>query len=550
CNPEYNIKFVIYEGMDLGELCFFQITLIYGDGLNCENQPPGGGTGGYDHSHIDFTADEYNKCSPVNIITEDGSGGGGEGGEGGENGEFNDSTVVENCGEEFNWNLSGSSPLSSLSVGDTIQAYGFPVIVTSVTGSHGDGRFSGTGDVKLPFQNKMGSVDFSPVKLNTSYELLDGEILSFSSNPGELDEIISKLNGFTVDTCLDPDKMSPEKRPGFDEKGNYVGSPPCPGEEDCPCDPDGFDQYGNHCLTGTIYNENGCSVEGLDSLGNYCDPSNSTPFYWHEEGGGTHHGVSLWEEIEDEFGGWIDSLLNEIKVQLDDSLSAVKLSCDAHRASLNNILQQTNMDREFVFGENDKFFSEGMSSNFASAPKKMNYYDNTKDPNIISLENGHVDLYHCDITHSELEDFINQINNIIANSELLEPGAKLIEYLIKNFSEEEVNLFKDPPYEDLKEWIRQELVLWLEVPSDYIVHVEMEGLINEIFDFQPNLRSSTINLASFLPTQIFSRPASPNEASKIMSEIISSENISEIALAANGSNPFPIKVSKEINGQN
>ncbi|TVR85506.1 MAG: hypothetical protein EA411_12800, partial [Saprospirales bacterium] len=193
CNPELDIKFVVYEGMELRDICLFQITLLYGSGLKCENQPGGHGSGGFDHSHIDFSLGEYNICSSITVILEGAGGAGGdEEEEGGDGGSMNDSTVVENCGEEFDWNISGVTPLTTLSVGDTIHAFGFPVVVSSVTGSFGHGKFSGTGDVRLPFQNKIGSVEFQSVQLNSSHELIDGQILSFSSNPGELDEIISK----------------------------------------------------------------------------------------------------------------------------------------------------------------------------------------------------------------------------------------------------------------------------------------------------------------------------------------------------------------------
>ena len=77
---------------------------------------------------------------------------------------------------------------------------------------------------------------------------------------------------------------------GFDINGKYKKSPPYDGyETDDPYDenydPNGFDANGINKFTGSKYGPNGCSRDGIDSLGRQCDPSDGKGPYWWLNGG-------------------------------------------------------------------------------------------------------------------------------------------------------------------------------------------------------------------------------------------------------------------------
>ena len=91
------------------------------------------------------------------------------------------------CGEVPNIDLGNQTPIESLSVGDTIMAGDFPILLLEVSGANGN--FSGKGSVEIPYVSKLArfAVEFENIGVNTDKQLISGEIKGVRS--GNLDNI-------------------------------------------------------------------------------------------------------------------------------------------------------------------------------------------------------------------------------------------------------------------------------------------------------------------------------------------------------------------------
>ena len=81
-----------------------------------------------------------------------------------------------NCGVAPQIDLSNTTPIETLQVGDTIMAGDFPVVLLEVTGS--GGIFSGKGSVDIPYISKAlrFAVEFDGIGVNTDKRLISGQI--------------------------------------------------------------------------------------------------------------------------------------------------------------------------------------------------------------------------------------------------------------------------------------------------------------------------------------------------------------------------------------
>ena len=98
-----------------------------------------------------------------------------------------------NCGVAPQIDLSNTTPIETLQVGDTIMAGDFPVVLLEVTGS--GGTFSGKGSVDIPYISKAlrFAVEFDGIGVNTDKRLISGQITAVQNT--SLDNI-ANLDAF------------------------------------------------------------------------------------------------------------------------------------------------------------------------------------------------------------------------------------------------------------------------------------------------------------------------------------------------------------------
>ena len=82
-----------------------------------------------------------------------------------------------NCGKAPTIDLSNTTPIETLQVGDTIMAGDFPIVLLEVSGM--GGHFSGKGSVEIPYISKAlrFAVEFDDITVNTDKRLIDGKII-------------------------------------------------------------------------------------------------------------------------------------------------------------------------------------------------------------------------------------------------------------------------------------------------------------------------------------------------------------------------------------
>lgn len=326
------------------------------------------------------------------------------------------------CGETFTQPNLGTGQLPSAEPGDVFFIYGFPLYLTEVYG--GSGNFNGQGIIPLPFGGKGVSVSFSNLSVNAGSQVVAGSAMSISVDPGEYPDLTLDTISVGRGICLEVQQEEgfdengihsetglPEDPNGFDQNGQYIREPPYAGYQDgMPYDPDydpnGFDADGVHQATGTIYNENGCSQAGLDENGQPCDPAGPGPYYWLQDGGGstgppTQAGLVFAEEWEGDMDSLIVAILSHYLAVTEDSIDVARLHCNGIRTDMESLISGLGYERAFIFGENDKYFEEGMWEQFTSAPQPFGV-DMGRNANHVELEERHVDLWKCDRSLGQL----------------------------------------------------------------------------------------------------------------------------------------------------
>ena len=371
--------------------------------------------------------------------------------------------------------ITGHGDLSSLNVGNIIKSAGIPIEVDFVRSSGGAGFFSGTGVAQLPFQDIKVKVNFEGVHINDSWEITDGIVKGLTVNnaylpyqnvrQGQSQNFMCRPkevpdgweNGIHTGTGLPWDEN------GFDQDGKYILSPPYSGwsPNDPPIDsiydPNGFDSNGIHKLTGTKYNEDGCGRNGIDSLGNPCDP-NKPPYYFNDpDGVGSLEGEEFYKKIKESLIANIESILQALKSEAEDRKDANSASFAASKALLVQKLNSLNStQRQMVAGSNDEFINEGMSQEFRSPPN--DFLDNLpRDANIEFIEKEHKKLYDIDIKFESIQKEINAISYLLTKVDSLE---KKIANYVKLFDKEEVQLYEDQTKFDI--WLEDQLKLCVE----------------------------------------------------------------------------------------
>ena len=182
------------------------------------------------------------------------------------------------CGDVYSYDDLNTNALTFVNVGNILKVGGFPILVQTIDG--GNGTFSGTGIIPLPFGKSVIQVAFNNVSVNEDSIIYDGEVYGVQDNPVNypdfsVDTIPLNIGG---DICLPPPPPPGYNSEGVDEVTGLDtwGFDPETGlhsETGTIYDPNGFDREGNHVSTGSTYNEAGCNREGFTEGGSPCDPS-------------------------------------------------------------------------------------------------------------------------------------------------------------------------------------------------------------------------------------------------------------------------------------
>ena len=299
-----------------------------------------------------------------------------------------------NCGDTYEEPpAEEGTPLASAQAGDIFTIGGFPILLEEVTGANG--TFSGKGLVPLPFGEKILSVEFANVSVNADAQIYQGQVNGIQGNP--LPNLNSVIESGEI--CLEIPDQQPVDENGFNTDNQYGIVPPYDGwtesdSIDLNFDPNGFNVSGIHVQTGTVYNPDGCSQQGIDAQGQPCSFDNG-PYYWLNGSQTTAEGVAFASQIEGTFPTQILALLNQIHTETLDSVSTISTVCQGVRNEMNVLVQTLGHNRNKLFGENDKYFNEGMHQYFKSEPKVVSGIQG-RDLNQIELEDKHKDLFQCD----------------------------------------------------------------------------------------------------------------------------------------------------------
>ncbi|WP_373552347.1 hypothetical protein [Haliscomenobacter sp.] len=320
------------------------------------------------------------------------------------------------CGDDFTAQTpSNQEPLGVLRPKTVIDAYGFSVQVTKVDGPeiNATGVYSGEAVAMIPFINKPARFRFSSLKINSSYEVLSGNLTSITDSDFKLPTFGTAQS--KLDICLPPPPppvgTNGENDSGFDADGKYVKQPPYEGHQpgdvfDPTRDPNGFDKDGIHVETGTIYNPQGCSAQGVDSTGQKCDPTGAGPYYWLNpnglDGPPTGGGTQLANQVRDTLRPLVIQVLKELQRVNDSLILELKADCDELRGGTDAAYAATGMgDRDLVFGTDDQFFKEGLAKSFESRPKLLPETVQREAAHF-DLQKKHVKLFECDESMAKL----------------------------------------------------------------------------------------------------------------------------------------------------
>ena len=405
---------------------------------------------------------------------------------------------VYNCGDVYSYEANtNTTPLAAAASGDVFLIGGFPVLIETVSGSNG--TFSGTGIIPLPFGKKVVSVSFNSVSVNDEFNVYAGSMIADSDSPGNYPDLSLSQEPLNIggEICLPPPPT-----PGYDSDGvnditglNDWGFDPATGNHSngTPYDDNGFDLNGIHTSTGTIYNENDCTREGLDINGNPCDPT-----------GGPYVLAQLFADsikptLQNTIPGILDSLIAAFEAEIEI------LDCGAIRTEMDNLLSTLAFQRDFIFGESDKYFDKGMHQEFTKRPEEL-ILNIERNQDAKDLESKHIELYDCDKQEYIYEVYIGALNELV-NNVGYEDLLNIIIDKIANWTEHQYNIYANDP-EAFNNWIIRELGIIMEEESgldssygsnDYESKNQSKSAkskMQSIFDFNPKFRNPASSTAA------------------------------------------------------
>jgi len=390
------------------------------------------------------------------------------------------------CGQAANIPpLDSAHWLAQADSGQVFLINGFPILLTAVSGSNG--VFSGEGIIGLPFKSKYLSVDFHNIHVNHNGVIVSGVVNGVSENINNFPDLPLDTITFGDERfCRPPPESegrdengiwvttgSPYDPLGFDKDENFK-KPPYEGWEpgdpyDEKYDPNGFDANGIHKDTKSLYNECGCSQTGFTQDGQKCDPGavvdadgkkcashEQGAYYWLNDDKTLHpqteEGIRLANEVGDTLRPLVLAYLNVLEAHYLDSIAQTQVRCNTERDTVRKYYEGLGYqqdDRAFVYGKNDDWYREGMSSAFKEAPKELGIVLD-RDIKEVMLEKSHIRLYHCDVTFSRYKALLDLVKQYKTDPRL---GSAVDHFksLIRRFNAEDAAFYSN--IANLRTWI-------------------------------------------------------------------------------------------------
>jgi len=424
------------------------------------------------------------------------------------------------CGDDFTAEEPEQSSLATAVSGDVFLIGGFPILLQTVEG--GNGTFTGTGIIPLPFGRKVVSVEFTNIHVNENRKVTSGEVIAKGDDPENYPNFNPDTDVLNIggEICIPPPE-TPGYENGVDENGldprGFDPTTAVHNETGTNFDPYGFDINGNY-QNGTPYNQCGCSIEGLTENNEVCDVTC----------GPNPASEAFAESLANDIPNQITTIINLL---ISENLTLLTtLGCPQIRSDMET-LNTTSLgyDPVFVFGEDNKYISEDMHLHFTERPKPLPTTINTRDPNAVLLENKHVELFDCDKQAYAVRAYIETLNFL--NEQAQKDAfveATLAE--IRNWTEYMLNLMNGDgtqqpgASEAFQNWLTGEIGQYMMDnsgldPSYHNLFVDqsiqekdvLQGKIESIFDF--NQRGIHHDIASIEPSMAFDETFTLEDAS-------------------------------------
>jgi hypothetical protein len=330
---------------------------------------------------------------------------------------------------------------------------GFEVTILKLTGD-----LTGIGVLTLPFQNKSLLINFTNLNINEDLQVVSlgggSSITAVVNGSVESPDGSLSLGG---EMCIPPEesewdgdtnKLTGElwDPNGFGKDGQYIKMPPYDGyQEGDPYDPNfdpcGFDVNGYYLDSGEKCNPEGCSRDSVtcDTPAQPCE-LDCAPYFWLQENDPTAAGIIFYDSISGGLPGKVDSLIELIQTEYESLKILTQDSCFALASDMRGVVLSEQLDSISIFGETSQYINPGLSTKFVSTPEKSSIR-NQRNPNIVELEDLHVDLFHCDDRTLKLEAILEFIDSIGHDNPAL---LSFLETKIKAFTADSVAKYTDP----------------------------------------------------------------------------------------------------------
>jgi len=294
--------------------------------------------------------------------------------------------------------------------GMVITINSFPLLILNITSGVNSSGISGEGMIPLPFKDKQLFVDFNDIQVNIDGQAIDGAAMG-KNGPG-----IGAFPNFNLpplylggDICIPPPTNTGLNGDGINPATGLTGYGFDPetglhfltGTE---YDPNGYDADGNHKDTGELWNEDGCSRDGMLYV------QNDETDVWEESNTPCDHtgGAADPQQLnafKDSLNlvllDSLDAVYNKYKFELLDERTGLKTTCDSLRTVLKD--GSISINSPMAYGMNDILIEEGMHEHFSNPPELFSI-NGERDEIQLSTEVNHIALYTCDVDYKVVND--------------------------------------------------------------------------------------------------------------------------------------------------
>jgi len=338
-------------------------------------------------------------------------------------------------------NTSSNLPKERLNVGDIFIIQAFPIQITSFTQQQTvNGIYSGYGILPIPFGSKNVLVEFNNIFINEYGVVTQGQVSVVRSGPTPS---IANAGPLVIggDICIPPPPPPSVSGPGGVDPLSGLdpyGFNPTDGlhSNGTPFDDNGFDinGYYQNSEPPSLYNPNGCSRESKDKDGNPCEPT-------YNPDGPLPEVDRFLVENESKISTDIITILNALKTKAINDLAA--LGCVEIRQ---NVIDLSNGDLGysncFTIGSDQKYVAiPGMLDKYTTPLIAPELKSSHKNPNTVTLEKKHADLYNCATKAKKYQLIIENINSVLNDPTKLASIQNFIKNKIENWDEEEAGKY-------------------------------------------------------------------------------------------------------------